>query len=1088
MQFGILGPVEARGDDGTSIAVGGPRVRALLALLLLDAGRTVTAERLIDGLYGDDPPSGAANALQSQVSRLRRGLGPAGLVEGRPAGYRLNVDPGDVDVHRFERLARAGRRALTGADTAANGPGGAVAGVRDAARAADLLREALGLWRGPALADLADVPFAGAQAARLEELRVAAAEDRAEAGLALGEHGPLVPGLRDLVAAHPLRERARALLMRALYGDGRQAEALSVYEDARRTLADELGADPSSELAGVHLAVLRGAPSAPEAGTGARAAGSPPPPARPLGVPAQLTSFVGREDELRRVGRMLAEGRLVTLLGPGGAGKTRLAIEAAGREDGEVCFVDLAPLGASSEVPKALLGALGLRESGMLPNPAEPPGPSAEARDERPRDTAERLASALAGRRMLLVLDNCEHVVEAVARLTHRLLGACPELRVLATSREALAITGEALRPLPPLALPPEGAAPDEASAYPAVRLFADRAAAVRPGFAVDEVTLAAVLQICAALDGLPLAIELAAARLRSLPVTEVAARLDDRFRLLSRGNRTAAPRHQTLRAVVEWSWGLLGEDEQTLARRLTVFAGGLTRESAEGVCGLPPYDTDELLAGLVDKSLVQTDGVRYRMLDTVRAFCAEQLAEAGETERLERAHAAYFLDLARRADPELRGAAQLEWLERLAAEHANLHMALRRSVHTHPVFALHLVAALTWYWWLRGRIEGAPLAITLLDRVGLDPPEGLEEEYILCVTNALSSGFTGARSTAWLDRATTLLEGIDRTLRYPSTLVLWALTAGPPRTDPTTLHERHIGADPWSQALIAMSEGFMQQYAGDVDGAEAACATALARFRATGDRWGMANTLDSLAQIRDWRGDRERSLELLDEALRLTGELGALEDTADLLCRRGEVYVHSGDLAAAEADYEQAIVNARQAGTPDKVGAGRCGLGNVARHRGDLAGACALYESALTGFASKRFIAAAVRLSAQVGLGWIAAAEGDAARARAMHRAALKLTFDHPVFMYRAATAVGMAGVALLEGDGERAALLIGASTAMHGIQVPGDPDAVRVAAAARALIGDGPFEAARSRGAALPAEDAFALVIDESSPRTTA
>ncbi|WP_372510381.1 AfsR/SARP family transcriptional regulator [Actinomadura madurae] len=292
------------------------------------------------------------------------------------------------------------------------------------------------MWRGPALADVS-APFAGSQAARLEEARASAVEQYAEARLRIGDPGAVVAALRDLVDAQPLRERARALLMRALHGGGRQAEALAVFEEGRRVLADELGADPSKELADVHLAILRGDPldEAPDEAPAVRA-----------DLPAQLTSFVGREEELRRVGKMLASGRLVTLLGPGGAGKTRLAIEAAGREDGEVHFVDLAPV-VASEVPKALLGALGLREGGMRPAPGE-----------RPPGAMERLVTALDGRRALLVLDNCEHVVEAVAGLAHRLLSACPRLRVLATSREALAITGEAVWPLPPLEPPPEGA------------------------------------------------------------------------------------------------------------------------------------------------------------------------------------------------------------------------------------------------------------------------------------------------------------------------------------------------------------------------------------------------------------------------------------------------------------------------------------------------------------------------------------------------------------------------------------------------------------------------------------------------------
>ncbi|QKW37323.1 tetratricopeptide repeat protein [Actinomadura sp. NAK00032] len=1028
MQFAILGAVEVRAG-GAAVPIGGPRVRALLAMLLLDAGRVVPVERLIDGLYGEDPPSGAANALQSQVSRLRRALGDAAPVEGLPAGYRIAVEREDVDVHRFERLAAGARRAAA------------------AGEAAGLLEEALGLWRGAALADL-DAPFAAAQAARLEEARACAVEGLAEARLKAGDPEPVVAALRDLVAAQPLRERARALLVRALHAGGRQAEALAVFEDGRRALAEELGADPSKELADAHLSVLRG-----ETG---------PEPVRSA-LPAQLTSFVGREEELRRVRRMLAHGRLVTLLGPGGAGKTRLAIEAAAREGGEVCFVDLAPA-VAAEVPKALLGALGLREGGMLPAPGEPSP-----------DAVERLVTALDGRRVLLVLDNCEHVVAAVAPLARRLLSACPELRVLATSREALAITGEALRPLPPLELPPDGAPVEAVQDYPAVRLFLDRAEAVRPGFAVDAGNAGDVLRICRALDGLPLAIELAAARLRSLPVAEVATRLDDRFRLLSRGDRAAAPRHQTLRAVVEWSWDLLGEAERTLARRLTVFSGGLTLGAAAGVCDLD--DADELLVELADKSLVQSDGSRYRMLDTVRAFCAERLEEAGERERFARAHAEYFAALAARAEPHLRGAGQLEWLELLAADHGNLHAALRWGVRGDPALALRTVAALSWYWWLRGRVEGAALASELLDALGPEPPAGMEEEYVLCVTNAVAGGIAGERAVAWLDRAAVLLRRVDRAVRYPVVIVLWALTAGPERTDYAAF-TRQVGDDPWTRALVAMSDGFVAQHAGDIAGTERHCGEALRLFRSCGDQWGIANVLDTLAQAAGWRGDHARALAMLDEALDVLAPLGALEDTADLLYQRAYVLIRGGTPEAARADLERGIDLGRRAGAPDKVAAGHYGLGEIARLRGDLAEARRLYETALTGFASERFIAAATRGSALVGLGWLAVAEGDTGRARALFREALDMSLDHPVFVYRTAVATGLAGAAAADGDGERAALLLGVAEALRGVHAAGGADAERVADAARGLLGGDAFERAFAAAAALPRDRAGAIL----------
>jgi predicted ATPase/DNA-binding SARP family transcriptional activator len=1017
MLVGVLGPVEVWDDEGRALAVGGPLVRALLAMLALDAGHIVSTERLIDGLYGEDPPAGAANALQSQVSRLRRGLRDPALVEGLPSGYRLNLPREDVDAHRFEALVREGRG-----------------------------REALKLWRGPALDGVA-APFARLQATRLEERRDAVIEDRAEADLAAGEYARTIDELRTLVANRPLRERARGLLMRALHAAGRQGEALELYEQGRRLLAEELGADPSAELTEVHLAILRGE-------TGTRQA--------PKRLPAMLTTFVGRDEELARVGKMLAEGRLVTLLGPGGAGKTRLALEAAGQAEGEACFVDLSEVD-EAEVPLAVLGSLGLRETGMLPGGAQ-------------ADPVDRLLTALEGRRVLLVLDNCEHVVDAAARLAHRLLGALPELRVLATGREALGLTGESLRPLPPLELPPDGADPAEAAGYPAVRLFADRAAAVRPDFEITPGNAAAVVGICAALDGLPLAIELAAARLRSLPVEEVARRLDDRFRLLSRGDRAAAPRHRTLRAVVEWSWDLLDEDERTLARRLSVFAGGATLDAAGHVCAMD--DADDLLAGLVEKSLLQTDGVRYRMLGTVRAFCAERLDKAGEAERITAAHAAYFLDLARRADPHLRGPEQLEWLARLAGDHADLLAALRRSIRADPVTALRLAAALSWYWWLRGRAEGGPLCVALLDEVGLEPPGGCGEEYALCVTNAVSAGAVGSRVSAALDVATRLMAGLRRQLEYPATMVLWALTAGPERSEVDAIMAQ-VGDDAWCLALLDMSNGMMARFRGDVDEAERCSELALRGFRALGDRWGVANTLDPLAQLAERRGDHARAMTLIGEALELLGELDALEDRADLLCRRAEVHLHTGELDAASADFRVAADLARRAGAGDKVASARCGLGDVARHRGDVGEARRLFEEALSGTSTGRFIASAVNGAAQIGLGRIALSEGDTDTARTRLREALRLTIDHPVFMERGDAVLALAGVALAEGDGERAALLAGAAGALHARHPRSDPDFVRLEPLTRALIGDAAYEAAHARGAALPPEEAVAAAL---------
>jgi predicted ATPase/DNA-binding SARP family transcriptional activator len=1049
MWFGILGPLDVRSAAGEVLPVGGPRVCSLLVLLLLDAGRLVGTERLIDGLYGQDPPGGAANALQSQVSRLRRVLGDDGhLVEFHPAGYRLAVDPESVDAHRFERLARAGQQALAKADHSG---------------ATELLDAALALWRGPALAG---VLVAGTRAARLEELRLAAVEDRAEAGLALGRHRGLPDELGAVVAAHPLRERSVGLFMRALHAGGRQAEALTAFEDARRTLAEELGADPCPELSAIHLALLRAAPH--------------PVTAVRLGVPVQLTSFVGREEELTRIGGLLAEGRLVTLTGPGGAGKTRSAIEAAGRQADDACFVDLAPLGDGAEVPQAVLGALGLRETGLLPSAGGP----------QP-DAADRLVAALTGRRMLLILDNCEHVVEAAARLAGRLLTACPGLRILATSREALGITGESLCPMRSLALPAPGSGPVEALGSAAVRLFTDRAAAVRPGFAIDGSNVEAVRRICEALDGQPLAIELAAARLRSLTAADVAARLgaDDRFRLLSRGDRGAAPRHQTLRAVVEWSWDLLDGPEQMLARRLTVFAGGVTLEAAGRVCGLPDDEVVELLTGLADKSLVEDTGGRYRMLDTIGVFCAERLAEAGERDRLQSAHATYFLDLAEAADSHLLRAEQLEWLARLSSEHANLLAALRYCVQTDPVGALRLLAALSSYWWLRGmRSEGAPLARTLLDAIGPEAPAGLEEEYVLCMLSAASGGSQDAGLRARLWSAEPVLRSTSGHLRRPFLLVAWAMFSGPPGEDsppgPPMELEDFAGLDPWVLALIHFGVGFGLWFSGgDAEAAEWEFNAALSGFRALGERWGTAQALDGLALIADHRGDRERSMALTDEALVLAGELGAIGDVADLLCGRADGSVRAGKLDEAWTGYERAAEAARRAGVPESLARAHQGLGEVTRLRGDLAGARALCETALADCVSEWFDAAETRARIWLTLGRIAEAEGDEDAARAWLGQVLPRVITARNLTMSAAVAECLAGMAVLGGEGELAATLLGAASALLGAYAITGPDAVRVSAAARRLIGDSVFEPAYGQGASMSHDEALTFLGSERS-----
>ncbi len=1023
MRFGVLGAVAAWRPDGTQVAVGGPRSRTLLALLALDAGRFVPADRLIDGMYGEHPPDGAANALQSQVSRLRTALKDLAPVEFTAAGYRLVVAPDEVDVHRFERLVRDGRALLK------NG---------EHARAAEVLGDALALWRGPAFTDLADAPFAAPQAARLEELRAEAVDDHVEARLALGQAEDVLAGLRDTVAAQPLRERPRAQLVRALAAAGRPADALAAFEDARRTLADELGADPGPELAEAHLAVLRGE------------TGKPVLPA----LPAQLTSFVGRDAELRQVAELLERARLVTLTGTGGTGKTRLALEVAAAQAGPVAFVELAPHGGGA-VAGAVLAALGLRESSR----------------GGPQDPVERLVSALRDRPVLLVLDNCEHVVDVAARLVARLLTACPGLRVLATSREPLGITGEQLAPVPRLAVPPPGTSAAQARDFAAVRLFAERAAASDPAFALDESTIGDVQHVCAALDGLPLALELAAARVRTLELGEIAARLDDRFGLLARGSRTAEARHRSLRGVVEWSWDLLTAEERALARRLAVFSGGATASAAAEVCGA---DAD-LLPELADKSLVDAVGGRFRMLETIRAFGGEKLTEAGEAATFHRAHAEYFLRFAAEADPMLRTAEQLDWLARLDADYDNILAALRWSTEHDVVLALRLVSALPMYWWMRGRrFEGAGLSLAVVSRCSPEVREEHVEEFLVCVLGAMA-GQPHESLEQYLPLVRRYATTEDWTPRNPMLVMLLGVVVGPPGDDAELIGRGLLAAgDAWGWALLPMGMGLRAMMSGDLAAAEEGLREGAAQFRALGERWGLSMALDHLSQLLTWRGEYAAALPLMDEALGLMHEIGAMDDVADLICRRAWTHLLSGEHARARADYELASATARRSGMPESRAAAYVGLANLARLSGDLAAARQLCERALAECRGGSFSAETVRATALVSLGWLALAEGEPAEAAGLHRAALVIGRQWNASDVVAFALEGLAGVA----EPEQAAVLLGAVVTVRGTAISGDPDVSAVRGRLVESLGVEGFERAYRTGLAMTAQKALELV----------
>jgi predicted ATPase/DNA-binding SARP family transcriptional activator len=666
LEFRVLGPIEAVRDE-LAVRLGGRRQRALLALLLLEPGRPVSPDRLIDGLWRDTPPPDAERALRVYVSRLRAALGE-GAVRTHASGYALQAESERIDSKQFERLLRDGREALRRGS---------------AGLAAERLGAALALWRGDAMSDVADDGPLALEARRLDELRLVCKEELFEAELALGRHAGLVAELERLVADHPLRERLWRQLVVALYQSGRQADALAAYQRARTLFADELGLEPSEELRAVERAVLR------------HEVRQVPPEQERHNLPAPVTSFVGRERELDDLARLLRQVRLVTLTGMGGAGKTRLAIEAASSQvgvwSGGVWLVDLLPLTEAELVPAAIARTLGIADR-----------PDASGLDG--------LVDHLRQSEALLVLDNCEHLAAACASVAEKIQRTCAGVGIVATSRTPLGVAGEVDFAVEPLPVPAEDFPAEEIERLASVRLFLDRARAARRDLLADPQALGTVARICREVDGLPLAIELAAARSKLLSLADIAARLDDRLRFLRSWGRMADPRHRTLQATIDWSYELLSDDERALLRRLCVFAGGFSVDAVAAVC--LAGDTEavlERLGRLVDASLVTAEvrgaESRFHLLVTIRAYAAERLGPDSEAaEELRRAHCAYFLELAQqvRIDPAA-GPEKHAALAQLDQERDNLHAAVQWALAAESEMAPALCAALWRYWLIRG-------------------------------------------------------------------------------------------------------------------------------------------------------------------------------------------------------------------------------------------------------------------------------------------------------------------------------------------------------------------------------------------------
>lgn len=927
MYFGVLGPLLVRTDAGEPVVVPDTKVRALLLDLLVNLGRPVSADRLIDDLWGDQPPRNASGTLQARVSQLRTALaraesGGRALVTHGPGGYTLEVSPEVVDSNNFERL------------------------VGGAAGRAEVLQEALGLWRGAAYAEVADRQFARAARDRLEEMRLTTTEDLLEARLKADVvRGALVGEVAQLVVEHPLRERARGIQLRALYRAGRQDEALKAFAEYRELLAEELGADPGPELAALHQAILRHDPALTASPAEAVSPGSR--------LPAPVNQLIGREHLQAEAQALLEKTRLLTLIGPGGVGKTRLALElardaaatgvgggAAGSADGEaagagepgargraagasgaagggqVVLVELAAV-RGVDVLDAVAAGVGLRDDVVgVPAPAV-----GEA-------LCQRLVEALEARPTLLVLDNCEHVVDAVADFVGILLAEAPGLRVLTTSREPLGLAGEHLLEVNPLE--PEAAA----------RLFRERAAAA--GAPLQTLTTeragsdeAAVGVICRRLDGIPLALELAATRVRALGVQGLATKLDDRFRLLA-GGRGVPERQRTLRATIDWSWELLSKQEQTLLRRLAVHADSFSLEAAEEVGELPA----EVLARLVDRSLVVSTGGRYRLLETVAAYSLERLVESGEEPRLRRRHSAYYVSLAEQAEPHLRGANQRLWLSRLDLESANVRLALQ---HAPPATALRLVNAMAWYWYLRGRLSEARRALAAALAVP-GPANAARAAATVWSVGFSATAADGSNLTAASEAALALYESVDDA--QGRARAEWFLTATQwAYGDSRELRDRVDRAiatferleDRWGLAAALSTRAQLSLTHADLQALMKDGLRSAELFEEFGDGWGLLQANYSLIVAAEISGDYPTATQRLQDALRLAEELGMWTEVSFRTSGLGRIAMLTGHYDRADELHERARRLAIEQSNKSAEEYAEVGLGMTARRRGEL-------------------------------------------------------------------------------------------------------------------------------------------------------
>ncbi len=1036
---------------GFAAQVGGWRVpetawrlaksRSLVKLLALAPGHRLHRDLVLDLLWPDLPPRAAANNLRQTLYWARRALQPPGA-EGAGRRYLQLRDevlqlcpPLWIDVDAFEAAARKARRSREVSDYTA----------------------ALALYPGDLLPEDRYQEWASARREELRQLAFALLLELAGLYERRGELLAAAEALQRIIAGDALHEAAHAALMRLYALAGQRRRALRQYDQLRELLQRELGTKPDAatqqlyeEIAAGRLPALALAPA--PAPAGAPAVGEPvwppagdQPSSPPHNLPQPLASFIGREEELTALQRLLrpdrssapAGPRLVTLAGAPGCGKTRLALEVARglltAYPHGVWFVPLATLADPALVAHEVTAALGLREQpGMAP--------------------AEALARALRDKCLLLVLDNCEHVATTCAALAAQLLQTAASLRLLATSREPLHVQGELVWRLPPLALPSLPALSnqpldlDEVARSEAVRLFVERARLVAPSFRLTEHNASAVVAICQQLDGLPLAIELAAPWMETLGPSELAARLDRRLSLLTHGHRGAAPHHQTLRAALDWSYERLGEVEQVLFSRLSVFAGDFAFAAAEAICGeWPPAAAVpapaasagnalleagkllEPLSSLVDKSLVVArpgpEGtVRYRLLETLREYARARLMERGEAELLQRRHATFFLELVEQAEPALAGPEQPAWLARLELEHDNLRGALRWALESRDPEAgelgLRLATALWRFWEIRGHAsEGRRWLEQALARA----PAARHQEGVRLRAKALTAAGNLARDQDDYERAAALHE---------ASLTLW----------------RELD-DQQGIAMSLNNLGVIARDRGDPDELERRCRESLALYHALGDTWGVAISLMNLGFAARYRGELAQAAECFEQSLALFRRLGDQRHTAALLNYLGRVALDRGDTEAAGILFERSLALHQEVGDAWGVAISLSNLAELALQRGGHEPAAGLVEESLV----------------------------------LLRKLGVRRT--------TAATLEVAAALWLARGQPFRAARLLGAAEALReaiGVKLPpvDRPAHDRLVATVRASLGEAAFRAAWEDGRTMALDDAIACALAAAGP----